>query len=389
MNNISCINEECCGCNSCMEECPKGAITMKQDDEGFWFPQIDTDKCVNCGKCMRVCPVINFQNIKSQCHVSYLAYSTNKRIVKRSSSGGLFTVFASYILSKGGIVYGPAFNGDLDLVFTKITTIADLNKLVGSKYVQANTMGIYDCVKSDLRNGVDVLFSGTPCQIAGLKNFLKKDYNNLYTIDLLCHGVPSPGLFKKCVYFIENKYKCKVLDYRFRDKKILGWSSGSSSIIYEKKNRVRKLKYDNGLRAYFLAFINGLSLRNSCYTCRFSSFNRVGDLSLGDFWFADRIFDNKSLKNGVNLLIINTNKGSELLDCVKKEVFIEEVSDENALISNPHLNKPAIKPVNRDTRISSLIKGDYQSFIKYNIPRYSKLLPLYFKIKIFIRTIHS
>lgn len=389
MNNISCINEECCGCNSCMEECPKCAITMKQDEEGFWFPQIDIDKCVNCGKCMGVCPVINFQKIKSQCHVSYLAYSKNKGIVKRSSSGGLFTVFASFILSKGGIVYGPAFNGNLDLVFTKITTITDLNKLVGSKYVQANTMGIYDCVKSDLINGVVVLFSGTPCQIAGLKNYLKKDYNNLYTIDLLCHGVPSPGLFKKCVSYIEKKYKCKVQDYRFRDKKILGWSSGSSSIIYKKKNRVRKLKYDNGLRAYFLAFINGLSLRNSCYSCRFSSFNRVGDLSLGDFWFADRIFDNKSFKKGVNLLIINTNKGSELLDCVKKEVYIEEVSDENALISNPHLNKPAIKPVNRDTHISSLIKGDYQSFIKYNIPRHSKLLPLYFKIKIFIRTIHS
>lgn len=389
MDNITIVGSDCCGCNSCYESCPVSAIHLFQNDEGFLYPRVDAEKCIVCGKCINVCPALNYHQSLHKNHTCYLSFNKDASIVRRSSSGGLFTAVASYVLERNGVVYGPAYDKQLELSYRRVSSKKDLSILVGSKYVQANSAGIFDKIKEDLKAGIFVLFSGTPCQVSGLINFLRRDYDNLLTIDLMCHGVPSPGLFKKCVSFIEDKYRGKVVDYRFRDKSVLGWSSGSSSIVLEKNGKHKVLRYDNALRAYFLAFIKGLSLRASCYSCHFSSFDRAGDITLGDFWYAEKLYNEDSFKKGVNLLLVNSLKGEKIVKSIYGEIYLKEVCDKDALVSNPHLEHPVNVPCDRFTHISSVLKGDYNSFIHYVIPKHIKLLPIYYRIKIFLRNIFS
>ena len=215
---------DCCGCRACEQVCPKQAIVMETDDEGFLYPKIDACKCINCGLCNKVCP-IEVGNISVEHPLAvYAAQYQNNKVLNNSSSGGIFSLIANYVFSKYGVVYGAAFDDDMYLQHIRITDIEELNKLRGSKYVQSDIEDTYKQAKTDLENGALVYFTGTPCQIQGLKLFLRKHYANLLTTDLVCHGTPSYKVFANTLREIEAKKHGRIYSYLFRDKSVGGWS---------------------------------------------------------------------------------------------------------------------------------------------------------------------
>ena len=220
INNIDILNKhyKCCGCRACEQVCPKNAIKIIENEEGFWEPKVDYKLCVNCGICTKTCPQLNRREENNFSQLAYAVKNKNLEERKMSSSGGVFSLLAKYVLEKKGSVYGVAFNSNLEAEHIRITSPNDLYKLRGSKYVQSNTNNSYSKVKKDLENNLLVLYSGTSCQIEGLKRYLNKEYENLFTIDLVCHGVPSQKLFKKYLNYLEEKYNSKVIDYKFRAK---------------------------------------------------------------------------------------------------------------------------------------------------------------------------
>ena len=305
-----CKKEDCYGCYACLNICPKNAISMEHSLEGFLYPNIDNSICINCGLCKKVCPVIEFKAFSKPIDV-YSGWSTNEEVRLNSSSGGAFTELSRIILDKSGIVFGCTFdNNTLTAKHIFIDDIKDIYKLQGSKYIQSNIGHTYKKVKDFLTNGIYVLFSGTPCQIAGLKKYLGKNYDNLFTVDLVCHGVPSPLIFKDYIDFIKKKYNFqKINDVKFR-KKDFSWIYYNMEINGDSSSG--KLKYVGTYYRdpYLRGFSRDLFLRNSCHTCKFANFNRVSDVTIADWWN----YKKKCKKDigfqykGVSLLLFNNEK---------------------------------------------------------------------------------
>lgn len=250
---------DCCGCRACEQACPKQAIVMETDSEGFLYPRIDAGKCVNCGLCNRVCPIETGSGSAAHPLGVFAAQCHDDDILRNSSSGGMFSLIATYVLEKGGTVYGAAFDGEMYLRHIRITDKEMLCDLRGSKYVQSDIGNTYTQAREDLKNGLPVYFTGTPCQIQGLKLFLRKDYDKLLTTDLVCHGTPSYKIFANTMHHIEEKRQGKIFRYLFRDKKVGGWSCSSSSSAFRrfKDNKEVFLPRSNDMSAYYNAFISG------------------------------------------------------------------------------------------------------------------------------------
>ena len=359
-SNIYSIKKACCGCGACAQKCPKKAITMTEDKNGFLYPKIDKEKCINCGLCLRVCPSKKNNDISINKIKAYAAKNKNTTDLKKSSSGGIFSAIAKYILNQNGVVYGAAYSNDLSVKHIRIEKESELFKLQGSKYVQSNTTEIYEKVKKDLEQQKEVLFSGTPCQIKGLTNYLIKKYDNLTTCDLVCHGVPSQKLFKKYINYLEKKHKKRIISYDFRNKEKKGWGL-TSKIVFEDKSE----KYINSdFDRYYSNFLNCNTYRESCYNCKFANLNRPSDITLADYWGVLSIHNDFYNKNGVSLILVNTTKGEKIMNDISQNVEIIETDINYAITKNKNLIMPSKKPTARKKIYDDIDKKDY---IKKNL----------------------
>ena len=342
-NNISKIHN-CAGCFSCGDICPKGAISYIKKSDGFLYPKIDKNKCVNCGKCIRICPQLNQKLNNDYKQKGYISYSKDKNNYFNSASGGIFSELATYFLNNNGLVYGVAFDDNLKVKHTKIERISELEKIQRSKYVQSNATGIYNDCKKELDNGKMILFSGTPCQISALKNYLNKDYKNLLTCDIVCHGVPSQDMFDKCIELENKKENGKIIKFDFRYKCKKNTSPRNFRYILE-KNGKQKEKIGNHYEFPFLVgFYKYLILRNSCYSCKYANMKRVGDLTLGDYWEAK---DKFGKDKGISMIVVNTQKGQTFLNRINKNLFLKEEDIKLIKNGNETFNRPTKKPNNR------------------------------------------
>ena len=299
---------ECCGCHACYSVCPKNAIKMIEDENGFKIPKINKKLCINCGKCDKVCPIKNTINVENK-PVAYAAYNKDEDTRLNSSSGGIFSLLAEYILNLNGVVFGAKFNENFEVVHDYITKKEDIPKLRGSKYVQSVIGNSYKDAKFFLEEGKYVLFTGTPCQIEGLLKYLNKEYDKLYTQDIICHGVPSPKVWNKYLKYRQNIDNAKIENVEFRNKKYSGWENYEVCFKYE--NKIYHI--DHNKDSYMKAFLRDASLRDSCYACKFKSVNRASDVLLADFWGINNLMPDFNDKKGLNLLIVNTTKGENLI----------------------------------------------------------------------------
>ena len=301
----------CTGCTACKSICPRDAITMVSDNEGFLYPLLNHGLCVNCGLCDKVCPLPKRDNQDNACSCldAYVAhYCNNDDIWYESASGGVFTAITNYVLENDGVVYGAAYNKEWEVEHSSASSISDAVKFRGSKYVQSKLNDTFREIKSNLLSGQLVLFSGTPCQVAGLKSYLKKDYQNLITVDLLCHCVPSPRIFKDYINYIQNRYKKKISKINMKDK-TLGWNSFQTPRIYfEDGTSIFNIE---DTKLWETIFYSHIAVRPSCYSCRFSNLNRVGDFTIGDYWGVEKFHPEFCVPNGASILLINSRKGQE------------------------------------------------------------------------------
>lgn len=347
MNNIitSTINKaNCCGCSSCVHSCPAKCIKMNYDEEGFLYPHVDEHQCIDCGKCRAVCPIIN-QGTKGIKPILYGCQSNNE-IRMSSSSGGAFYVLAKHVIDNNGIVFGAKFDKDWNVVHDCTTQENGIRDFQTSKYVQSNIQDCFPKIKDSLDVGKIVLFSGTPCQIAGLKQYLKKEYDNLITIDLVCHGVPSPGVWKKYLQEFCNNYNDKTASIsriNFRNKNG-SWKNYSLSISYFLKGNNRDFIDNIYQNPYMRLFLDNVTLRPSCYECRFRNLSSGSDVTLGDLWGVDKIVENVTDDIGTSLVILNTQKGKSLFEKLSFErlfpVEYDDVVKYNvAMIKSYEINK--------------------------------------------------
>lgn len=273
----------CSGCHACMSVCPKFAITMQKDNEGFLYPIVDENKCIGCDLCDKSCQVLNPITNENEPIVAYACNNLNDAVRMQSSSGGIFSLIAEWIISQNGVVFGAGFDDELNVVHMAVDNTNDLSKLRGSKYVQSVIGDSYIQTKELLDAGIKVLFSGTPCQIDGLLHFLRKDYDNLYTLDIVCHGVPSPKVWKKYLEYQEilngsSLSKTKLPTFRSKED---GWIRFRSALFFENGNSY-SMTHEKDL--YMKAFLKNVSLRNSCFSCYSKSINRNSDITLADLW---------------------------------------------------------------------------------------------------------
>lgn len=345
----------CTGCGACSQKCPCDAIKMEKNSEGFIFPIIDNDKCVNCGLCVNVCPQIeNGKNHKDTLNY-YVAMGTDD-FRPEGSSGGVFPTIASDIIEQNGVVFGAAFiNNCKNVQIVKAEKIEELKPLFKSKYVQSETSSAYKEVEKELKSGRKVLFSACPCQVDGLYNYLGRDYDNLITADILCHGVPSPLAYER--FLEELSEGKKVVNVDFRDK-TYGWGT------------LIKANFDDGSEVlhhwdgiYFKAFLSGLIIRESCYQCKYACQKRVGDITLGDFWNVKTINERFDDKKGTSIIAINSDKGFDFINSnYSKFKLLEEVDKKETFAHQSRYNaaiaRSLPKPQMRKCFFKHIAKGD-------------------------------
>ena len=326
-----CEKKDCTGCFACLQACKQGAIYKQCSNEGFDYPVIDSTKCIGCQSCIKSCPIISLQapykyNSNSPC---FSAYHKHSDIRERSSSGGMFYTLAKHVIDQGGVVYGAAWAENLHLKHIEADDGLKLERLLRSKYVQSDTSEVFVQVKKRLDEGREVLFCGTPCQVAAMKSFLKgKEYNNILLVDVICQGVPSPTIFRKYINEIEIKNHVKVKDVVFRSKKY-GWRGGLLMLsLFCEDGKAIEIKYSRNI--FYRAFLRNYFLRPSCYDCQFKSTNKgsFSDITLADFWRIGNTIPYKcdSYEKGVSAVLTNTHKGEIVFDAMKKDVIWEERS---------------------------------------------------------------
>lgn len=324
--------EDCCGCYACYNICPKQCITMKTDNEGFWYPNIDNNKCINCNLCEKVCPIINPVKRNDSKKIAYAGMNKDEQIRIKSSSGGIFSILAEYIIKNSGVVYGAGFDEDFNIKHKRILYSTDLDLLRGSKYVQSSIGDIYKQVKDDLESNKLVLFTGTPCQVEGLRSYLKKEYVNLMTMDFICHGVPSPLVWKKYLEEMKKSKQENIKNIYFRNKDI-GWKNYSLKIVFDEKIYSNTLNND----LFMKGFLRDVYLRPSCYNCKFKKINRIGDITVADFWGIENILPKMDDDKGISLIVIHSEKGKQLFDKLSEKMILNEVNLNEAIKYNPSM----------------------------------------------------
>ena len=381
--------EDCTGCHGCYNVCPKKCIDMNFDEEGFLYPSVDSNKCVECGLCEKVCPIIHTVEIENE-PIAIGCYNKDEKIRMESSSGGIFTLISELVIKSGGVVFGAEFDENFNVRHSYVDNMQDLHKFRGSKYVQSTIGNSYYDAKQFLEQGRQVLFSGTPCQIAGLKRYLQKDYDNLICQDIVCHGVPSTYIWEHYKKFIANGRK--ISSVKFRDKST-GWKTYSLEIDFYDGSSYKDIGNEN---SYIKGFVKDFYLRPSCYECKYKTLHRESDITLADFWGIEanepELDDNK----GTSLIFLNSYKGKLVFKKIKKSVIFKIVDIHKAVTFNSSAFKTALynkkrvnfykkyKEKDFNLLINKLIKksmysklNDYIDNIKYKIKR------VFYKFKIY------
>lgn len=345
--------EKCTGCGACVQRCPKRCISWTQREFGFRYPQIDKDACVNCGQCEKVCPIDKALEVSAE-QKAYAAVHKDDEVLAKSTSGGAFTAIADAVFAQGGIVYGAAMLDGMQVKHIRTSGKDDFEGLRSSKYLQSDTGTTYQMVEQDLKQGKTVLYSGTPCQIDGLKNFLGKDYENLYTVDIVCHGVGSQAYFDKYMDYARERYG-KIKALRFRSKEYAGWSCCGVVVVVDSSDCLKKIPYRDFDNYYYSYFLSGDIYRKSCYSCKYANTNRVGDFTLGDYWGVEALNLPLQTENGCSLLLVNNRHAMQLLDEIESLDRVE-TTVEQAAHCNKQLNAPSKLMDSRQNRI-----GEYES----------------------------
>lgn len=379
--------ENCTGCHACYNICPKKCIDMNFDEEGFLYPSVNSSKCVECGLCEKVCPIIHTVEVENE-PIAVGCYNKDEKIRMESSSGGIFTLLSELTIQSGGVVFGAEFDENYNVRHSYVDNMDDLNKFRGSKYVQSTIGSSYYDAKKFLEQGRQVLFTGTPCQIAGLKRYLKKDYDNLVCQDIVCHGVPSTYVWDHYKNFIADGRK--IVGIKFRDKST-GWKTYSLQIDFDDGSLYKDIGNEN---SYIKGFVKDFYLRPSCYECKYKTLHRESDITLADFWGIEanepELDDNK----GTSLIFINSDKGKKIFEWIKKDIVFKNIDIQKAVTFNPsayractYTKKKSIflkkyKEENFDLLINKLIKDSILKKIKiYSNNIKSKIRRVILKIK--------
>ena len=344
--------KNCCGCGACAQSCPVGCISMTADEEGFLYPTVDAARCVDCGLCNRVCPILNRGEVPENIKV-YAAVCNDEEVRHTSSSGGVFSLLAEQVLAEGGAVFGAAFDDDFSVHHVMIERREDLHLVKGSKYLQSRIENTYAEAEKILKSGRFVLFSGTGCQIAGLKNFLKREYNSLYTIDVFCHGVPSPAVWQKYLDAKKEAYQSKINHVNFRYK-VPSWRGYSV-----------KVSFDNGEEScvghgdddYIKLFLSEICLRPSCYDCKFRESSSGADLTIGDAWGVENWMPHMDDNKGTSVVVVNTEKAQKLLMDIMPYMVCAEANCKTALYSNKMYYKSVKPHPNRKNFFAAFASG--------------------------------
>ena len=352
---------DCCGCTACASVCAHSAITMKPDALGFLYPEVDKDKCTDCGLCEKVCAFHdNYdKSLNLPLPDAYAARHKDMKEVETSRSGAAFIALSDYIIEQGGVVYGVGYTDHFRVVHKRAITKEERDEFKGSKYVQSDLTGIFRQIKEDLKSGKTVLFSGTPCQTAGLHSYVgKKLRENLVLVDIVCHGVPSPYAWRDYLAYLEKKHHDRIIHVDFRDKKVLGWAAHKESFRLAGKGSIISSNF-----AYL--FYQHIMLRHSCGVCRYTNLQRPSDITIADFWGWSKTnpYINADDK-GVSLILCNTEKGRQLVSAVKERMHTIPAELANCL--QPNLQQPSeIHPKRMDFERDYTRKGFEYVMKKY------------------------
>ena len=380
---------DCCGCNACGDVCARQAISFKTDNEGFWYPEVDMEGCVDCGLCEKVCPIINISELKKndlEQSICYAAENKNLEVVFDSTSGGLFSALADIIYRNGGYVGGAVFNEDFKAVRHYISNDKnDLPRLRSSKYLQSNLEGFYQRVRSLIIAGEFVLVCGSPCQMAALRAFIQKDYDNLIIADYVCRGINSPKVWGKYLDSFEERYGHKVVYAKAKSKEY-GWRNLTQKVILDNGKAYYETKDQSNFTKGYLK--TGVYCRPACYECKFKGYPRISDITLADFWGIEKINTSMEKDLGTSLVMINSKKGEKFFEEVKDRINYMSVPFECAEAGNQALVKPLNPPaVDRDKFFEDL---DRMSFLqmadKYILPTSKDGTP---KIKQLLKRLHE
>jgi coenzyme F420-reducing hydrogenase beta subunit len=330
----------CCGCTACKNICPRLAIDLRPDTEGFLYPYVNNSLCIQCGLCLKVCSFNNGYNTQENFEkpLVYAVKHKNEKERLTSRSGGMFVAVSDYILEQGGVVYGVGYTDHFRVVHKRAINKIERDEFKGSKYVQSDLTNTFKLLKNDLKAGIPVLFSGTPCQTAGLKAYLEKsDTKNLLVCDIVCHGVPSPSIWKDYLNYIEKKYNDSIIKVDFRDKEF-GWSSHKESFYFYNNKKIT-----NNFISHHFDFI----IRPACSNCKYTNIRRPGDITLADFWGIEKISTTFNKDNkGSSLVLINTPKGKKVFENIKPIINYIESNTKDCL--QPNLETPTKFPENRE-----------------------------------------
>ena len=336
---------DCCGCSLCATICVEKCIRMIADEDGFEAPIVDDSKCVNCGLCYKKCPATK-EKLTTGIPRYFTSIIADKDELLSSSSGGVFIALAKYILAQGGYVCGCVWDENIKAVHICSDKLEDVHRMMGSKYVQSTIENVLPIVKQLINQDKVVLFTGTACQLAAVKALLP-NANNLYLVDVLCHGVPSPLFFRKYKDYLEDKHGGKLVNIEFRNKKIIGW--GSEHRTYYEINKNGKVKgYYPILPAYFCSFFYGTNLRESCYRCKYAGESRISDITIGDYWGYWKYY-RRMFPEGISVVSVNSSRGIDLFSKIKEQFsFCDEISPDSAKISNTNFFNPTLRCSTRD-----------------------------------------
>lgn len=363
---------QCCGCEACVQRCPRRCISLVEDSEGFLYPKIDKKTCIECNICDKVCPVINQREEQEPLSV-YAAINRDEAIRLSSSSGGVFSMLAELVLNEGGVVFGVCWDAEWRLVFDYTASVEGLSRFRGSKYLQAHVGDAYIKAEEFLKMGRKVLFSGSPCQIRGLKLFLRREYDNLLCVDIICHGVPSPGVFRR--YLAEEiegvrskAVDCdslRIADIQFRDKRT-GWKTYSFS--YQLLDDSNNLYSNSSLftnNIYMRGFLSDIYLRPSCYACSAKAGKSGADITLGDFWGIDQLCPEIDDDRGVSAVLLNTTSGEQQFELLSVEKYQMNYDDVK------HYNSAVYKSVARPSKRAKFFR--YRKSFRATIDSLSKI----------------
>ena len=361
---------KCSGCHACQSICPKQCIKMIEDEEGFLYPSVIEEKCIQCGLCEKICPILHpLGNNKEESDIcAYAAYTKDDEIRKNSSSGGMFTEISRWVIERQGVVFGAAFDESFQVRHMSAETEEELAKFRGSKYVQSIIGDSYMQAKRFLDEGRWVLFTGTPCQIGGLLKYLPKSYEKLLTQDIICHGVPSPLVWRKYVESQVKRAQASLKGAYFRNKR-KGWAKFSLLLQFSSgREYINVLNKD----LYMRTFLSDLCLRPSCYDCRFKQKARSSDLTLADFWGIDNVLPEMNDNKGTSLCLVNSDNGRKVFADISERLVFKQVDTDSAIQYNPSMLTSVKKPAKRDAFMLEVEKS-FEKAVKLYLPK----VPLY------------